>query len=272
MIDRTFQLIRGVGPAREKDLWRRGVRTWNDLPKNEVTLSARLDPALHAAIGQSRRALDSGDLPALLALLPQRERWRLLPHFEGEAAYLDIETDGTSSNAEVTCVGVLFRGKVRAFVNGFDLDAFPAFAEQLRLLVTFNGSCFDVPVLERYFRGLRLPRAHIDARFAARSAGMSGGLKALEKALGLERPLHLQGVGGFEAVRLWRIWRDGGDRAALAKLVEYNLYDAVQLQPVLQRLYNRMRDVEISGAAHLPQTERGDFLYDITREVARFAP
>jgi uncharacterized protein len=270
MIDRTFQLIRGVGPAREKDLWRRGVRTWSDLPQNQVTLSQKLDPALREAIDHARLALHSRDLPALLALIPQRERWRLFPHFADEAAYLDIETEGTAADAEVTCVGVLYRGEVRAFVNGFNLEAFPEFASGLTLLVTFNGSCFDVPVLERRFRGLKLPRAHIDARFTARSAGLEGGLKALEKGLGLERPLHLQGVNGFDAVRLWRIWRETSNRAALGKLVEYNLYDAVQLKPVLERLYNRMREVEISGASHVRETERGDFLLDITRAVAGF--
>lgn len=270
MIDRTFQLIPGVGPAREKELWRRGVQTWGDLNRAQVTLSQKLDPALHAAIDRAQEALASRDLAALHGMLPQRERWRLLPHFAEEAAYLDIETEGTHDTAEITCIGVLHRNEVRAFVNGFNLDDFPAFAEPLRLLVTFNGACFDVPVIERYFR-LRLRAAHIDARFAARHAGVEGGLKSIERQLGLERPLHLQGVSGYEAVTLWKDWRDRSDRAALQKLVEYNLYDAVQLKPVLERIYNKMRDRALAGAEPLPETERGDVLYDVTRVVSRFA-
>jgi len=271
MIDRTFQLIRTIGPAREKDLWRRGVFTWADLPENQVTLSEKIDPFLREAIAKARAALESNDLATLLELLPARERWRLLPHFAHEAAYLDIETDGTSDTAEITAIGVLHKGQVRSFVNGFNLDDFPAFAENMKLLVTFNGSCFDVPVLERRFRGLKLPTAHIDVRFAGRHAGIEGGLKSIEKAMGLERPLHLQGLTGFEAVRLWRAWRDTGDRAALLVMVEYNLYDAVQLKPVLERVYNRMREVALSGAEPLPETERGDWLYDLSQQVARFA-
>jgi uncharacterized protein YprB with RNaseH-like and TPR domain len=271
MIDRTFQLIRGIGPGREKDLWRNGIRTWNDLSPNQINLSAKLDPALRAAINQARSALGTRDLATLMELLPARERWRLYPHFADEAAYLDIETEGTHATAEVTCIGVLWRGQVFAFVNGFNLEAFPAFAEQLQLLVTFNGSCFDVPVLERYFRHLKMPRAHIDARFVARSAGLTGGLKQLEDDLGLHRPLHLKGVSGFEAVLLWKAWRDTGSRAALLQLVEYNLYDAIQLKPVLERIFNRMRERALSGAEVLPETERGDVLYDVTRVVAQFA-
>lgn len=270
MIDRTFQLIPGIGPAREKDLWRRGVQTWRDLPRNQVTLSQKLDPALHAAIEKAEAALSSRNVAALTAMLPSRERWRLFPHFAPQATYLDIETDGTHDTAEITCIGVLHRGEVRAFVNGFNLDDFPAFAEQLQLLVTFNGACFDLPVIERYFR-IKLQAAHIDARFAARHAGVEGGLKSIEKQLGLERPLHLQGVSGYEAVTLWKDWRDRSDRAALQKLVEYNLYDAVQLKPVLERIYNRMRDRELAGAEPLPETERGDVLFDVTRAVAAFA-
>ncbi len=32
MLQRTFQHIPGVGPWREKDLWARGFRTWDDFP------------------------------------------------------------------------------------------------------------------------------------------------------------------------------------------------------------------------------------------------
>jgi len=269
VIDRTFQLIRGVGPAREKELWCRGVKTWDDLPRNEIALSAKQDPPLRAAIEVARAALAAGDPGALTAMIPSRERWRMLAPFGAEAAYLDIETDGTHADAQVTCVGVLHRGRVRAFVSGFNLHQFPAFAAELQLLVTFNGSCFDVPVLERFFPGLRLPRAHIDARFAARRAGLDGGLKRLEGELGLARPPALQGVGGADAVTLWHAWRHARDRTALRKLVTYNLYDAVLLEPVMARLVNRMRERALSGAPPVPEPPR-DWRAEIDRVSGAF--
>lgn len=30
-LPRTFQLIKGVGPFRERDLWARAISTWEDL-------------------------------------------------------------------------------------------------------------------------------------------------------------------------------------------------------------------------------------------------
>jgi len=271
MLQRTFQLITGVGPAREKELWRRGILTWADFPTEQVGLSVKQDPKMRAALARAQAALAAGDCATLGAMLPRRERWRLFPHFASECAYLDIETDGTGPDCQVTAIGVLWRGQLYAFVNGFNLEQFPQFAEQLRVLVTFNGSCFDVPVLERAFRHLQLPRAHIDLRFAARTVGLEGGLKRIENQVGIQRPLHLRGVDGLEAVHLWGRWHRGGDRASLRTLVEYNLYDAIQLKPLLERIYNRTRERALAGAEAVVETERGEVLYDVSRALEVFA-
>ena len=113
-------------------------------------------------------------------------------------------------------------GKLALFVNGINLDQFPAYVAQFPLLVTFNGSQFDVPFLRAHFPEARLDQAHIDLRFVLRSLGYRGGLKAIERNLGLTRDAAIQGVDGFEAVRLWHRYRRG-DRAALMKLALYNL-------------------------------------------------
>jgi uncharacterized protein len=270
MIDRTFQLIPGVGPAREKELWRRGIRQWSDFPTNQVGLSLKADLVMRAAIDKAREALDRRDVRTLAAMLPRRERWRLFPHFADECAYLDIETDVSDPDGEVTAVGVLYRGEVHSFVPGFNLAAFETFGAELPILVTFNGICFDVPVLERYFRHLRLTPVHLDLRFAGRAAGLEGGLKRIENEVGLQRPPHLQGVSGFDAVRLWQQWRYGHDRSALQRFVEYNLYDAVQLKPLLERIYNRSRERELAGAEAVPETDRSEVLPILSRLVASF--
>jgi uncharacterized protein YprB with RNaseH-like and TPR domain len=100
-------------------------------------------------------------------------------------------------------------------------------------LVTFNGSQFDVPFLRAHFPTARLDQAHIDLRFVLRSLGYRGGLKAIERNLGLTRDAAIEGVDGFEAVRLWHRYRRG-DRAALMKLALYNLTDVVNLVELVQ--------------------------------------
>jgi uncharacterized protein YprB with RNaseH-like and TPR domain len=73
-----------------------------------------------------------------------------------------------------------------------------------------------------------LDQAHIDLRFVLASLGHRGGLKAIERRLGLSRDASIEGVDGFEAVMLWHRARRG-DRAALEKLLLYNLTDVVNL-------------------------------------------
>lgn len=273
MIDRTFQVTPAIGPSRERSLWAEGIHHWDDFsmdPAVEV-LSKRIDPAVRAALADAREALHFRAWRRLQARLPQRERWRLAPHLLSELAYLDIETDGTHQGCEVTCIGVLHRGQVHAFVNAHDMAGFPAFFEQVEGVVTFNGSCFDLPVLERAFPGLAMPSVHIDLRFMARGMGLEGGLKKLEETLGIGRPPHLKGVGGYEAVTLWKAFAEGGSREALQRLVEYNLYDAVQLEPLLALLFNRHPARAACEAPELTVIERGDHLYDLTRTVARYA-
>ena len=78
--DRTFQLIKGVGPQREKELWAQNLETWDDFERaaeRGVVLGERLDRELREAIAQARRALAASSLSELAALVPPREHWRL---------------------------------------------------------------------------------------------------------------------------------------------------------------------------------------------------
>ena len=155
--------------------------------------------------------------------------WRLYTEFADRACFLDIETTGLSADYDkVTTIGALGDGKPALFVQGVNLDQFPAYIAQFPLLVTFNGSQFDVPFLRAHFPQARLDHAHIDLRFVFHTLGYRGGLKEVERNLGLRRDQTIQGVDGFEAVRLWHRYRRG-DRAALMKLALYNLTDVVNL-------------------------------------------
>ncbi|HEX8909206.1 MAG TPA: ribonuclease H-like domain-containing protein [Anaeromyxobacteraceae bacterium] len=264
MLHSTFQLTPGIGPYRERQLWAAGVRSWEAFPAApQVALSARLDDRLRQALEEARAALAAGDAGRLAAMMPSRERWRLYRRFEADAAFLDIETDGGDL---VTAVGVLDRDGPRVFLRGKDLEDFPAATRGWKVLVTFNGLSFDVPILERAFPGWRAPRAHVDLRHLWGRLGHQGGLKLLEQETGVGRPGHLAGVDGLEAVRLWRRHRQG-DPAALRLLAEYNLYDAVNLKALMALGYNRMLGrFELPGEPVAPW-ERGEVLYDVTKRL-----
>jgi uncharacterized protein YprB with RNaseH-like and TPR domain len=267
MIQSTFQLTSGIGPWRERQLWSQGVSTWEHLEARGGGLSPRLDGRLLEAVARARAALAGGDSGALSAMLPARERWRLYPHFEEDAAFLDIETDGGDT---VTAVSVLDRDGPRVFLRGRDLEEFPAATGAWKLLVTFNGLSFDVPVLRRAFPGWRPPPAQVDLRHVWQRLGHRGGLKRLEEEAGIGRPPHLAGLGGWDAVLLWRRHLDG-DREALRLLVEYNLYDAVNLKTLMSLAYNRLLERFSMPAIPLPVSHRGDVLYDLTRQLLALA-
>lgn len=263
MIRSTFQLTAGVGPYRERQLWDNGVRTWDDLTPRGRSFSQTLDARLLEAVGRAERALGEGDAKALAAMMPARERFRLYPAFAGEAGFLDVETDGSGL---VTAVSVLDEAGPRLFLRGRDLEAFAESTRGWKLLVTFNGASFDVPVLRRAFPDWRPPPVHLDLRQVWQRAGHRGGLKPLEEELGIGRPPHLADLRGPDAVRLWQQYLEG-DRAALRLLAEYNLYDAVNLRPLMALGYNRLLERLRLPADPMAVAYRGDVLYDVTRLV-----
>ncbi|MGZ3460553.1 MAG: ribonuclease H-like domain-containing protein [Archangium sp.] len=268
MLQRTFQLIPGVGPWKEKDLWARGIHTWDDFPQTGGILGQKLDETARRRLEMAREALVRRDLKGLAALVPPREHWRLYPEFARDAVYFDIETDGAQEQVP-TVVGLFDASGLRVFIQGRNMDALPEAMAERRLWVTFNGSCFDVPVLRQYFgKGFPTPDAHIDLRFVCRRLGMGGGLKEIEDKLGLGRPPHMKGVNGWDAVLLWRAYRARGDVEALRFLVEYNLYDSFQLRSLMDKAYNRgLDELNMDSEPRVPVFERGEVLYDVSRLI-----
>ena len=273
MIRRTFQLIKGVGPSREKELWARGITSWDEFPEagGEVGLSPRIDDVARARLTEARSALAARNLLRLSSMLPPREHWRLYPEFKREAVYFDIETDGRERMAP-TVVSLFHEGGFEVFIQGRNLDELPLALSRFRFWVSFNGSVYDVPVLTDYFGTFPEPELHVDLRFLCKRQGLNGGLKLLESELGFGRPRHLRGVNGMDAVLLWRLYKSTGDVRALRYLVEYNLYDSIQLRTLMDLTYNLALERLGLDEPRVSIFERGDVLYDVTRYLLALAP
>lgn len=145
-------------------------------------------------------------------------------------AYLDIET---SYGFSITVIGVFreFRQLVGSKVNRTNLLKL---LEGVTCLVTYNGNRFDLCVTRK---NLCLDLAEhfesYDLMYACWKKNLYGGLKKVERRLGISR--ELEGGDGREAMVLWRRY-EAGDSEALAKLLFYNREDVLNLVKVRKRL------------------------------------
>ncbi len=196
-----------------------------------------------------RESLENVEVPAYFAArLHAGEHWRLFREFRRRAAYLDIETTGTIwPGLLVTVVGLYDGERMRQFVQGYNLHEFPRALQGLDLLVTFNGSQFDLPVLRAYFPGLELPPGHVDLRFLMARLGFRGGLKKIEPRFGIHRPNEVDGMDGYMAVLLWERFQRG-DRGALELLLTYNREDVVNLEVLMEEGFRLHRERLLAGS------------------------
>ncbi len=249
MLRETFVHIPGVGYRTEERLWRSGIRTWDDFSETSRPrrLSARVAHRIADEITRSDDALRRRRHRYFARNLPARDHWRAWPEFGDAIAYLDIETTGLSLGRDaVTVVGVYNGSTKRSYIQGDDLETLPAALENAKLLVTFNGSRFDVPFLRKAFPRMRLDQIHLDLVHPLRRLGFVGGLKAIESQVGILRSEETTGLGGFDAVRLWRGY-ERGDDDALDLLLEYNMEDVVNLEPLAELAYEGLRSLCLDG-------------------------
>jgi uncharacterized protein YprB with RNaseH-like and TPR domain len=241
MIESSFCFLPGVGSLTERRFWRQGLLTWPDFLSTPAVdrigpaRKARYDAQVAKAIVQYAE----GDSRYFGVIVPPSDQWRLYEWLRPRTVYLDIETD---SFGRITVVGLYAHGRMTSFVRGESLDG-RRLGEALRqydLLVTFNGTTFDLPMLIGQYPGLPLDQPHKDLCLLGRRLGYRGGLKAVERQVGINRPEMLKGMNGDDAVRCWNRWRHSGDEAARALLLRYNEADCVNLVMVADVFYRLM--------------------------------
>lgn len=246
MLISTFTILNGVGERTERRLWRSGLLTWQDFldvqdaPGISPDRKGFYDEELYQATGE----LERHNSRYFLERLQRREQWRLYKTFKKEAVFLDIETAGLSpDSSEITVVGLYDGERIRALVNGIDLseDSLAEELSQYKMLITFYGSAFDLPFLLQKFPRLDLRFPHFDLCFAGRRVGLKGGLKGVEMQLGIRRDEEVQGLDGYDAVKLWYAYKSGS-LEALELLLKYNEADIRSLPFIAEEVYQRLRE------------------------------
>ncbi len=229
MLTSCFCHLPGIGPAFETKLRQAGIATWEDALRLPLPCGAARAQTLREGVLESQRRLEERDALWFGDRLPPAGQWRLFPHFRDGAAYVDIETTGLAwPEGCITTIALYDGDSVRTYVQGVNLEAFADDILDYGLLVTWNGRGFDAPILRRALR-IPLDMAHLDLLPVFRALGLRGGLKAVEKTLGLDRD-GLDGVDGWAAVRLWRAYERSGDPEVLETLLAYNVADVLSLE------------------------------------------
>jgi uncharacterized protein YprB with RNaseH-like and TPR domain len=248
MLRHTFCHLPGIGPISEQRLWQRGCTTLDDLQRNNA-MPWLARATIAAEVAESIQRFAAADFEYYASRLPGRERWRLFFEARISCAYVDIVTTGLGSFADITTVAIYDGRCVHTFVAGQNLDEVPAVLKRFDLLVTYNGASFDIPILEHWF-GIRLTKAHIDLRHVLASLGLKGGLKGVERRLGLERR-GMEELDGYFAVLLWHEYQRTSDPAVLHTLLAYNAQDVLNLEYLMVEAYNRK--VALTPFTHLVQ-------------------
>ncbi|MBP9015716.1 MAG: ribonuclease H-like domain-containing protein [Candidatus Atribacteria bacterium] len=239
MLLQTFCHVPGVGEKIERKIWKEGITSWEEAlnyPALEKIIPSPFSRSARSFLYRSLQKLEKGEARFFKEHLDSYNHWRLFPHFQNDIVFLDIETTGLNSSQDYVTAITTFDGtKIKTFIQGINLPKFKEEIMKYKVMVTFNGKCFDIPFLEQHL-GIKFPQVHLDLRFILRSLGFRGGLKACEKALGIDRG-ELRNVNGYTAVLLWQKYREGCPEA-LETLLAYNVADTVNLERLMVFAYN----------------------------------
>ncbi len=243
MIENTFLHVKGIGHKSEEKFWHKGYLTWEDFIRRGGT--SKKNHLIKLELVKSKNALETKDYSYFQNRLAKIERWRFFDYLRSSVAYIDIETTGFKSGNNYITTIALYDGKeVKYYVYGKNLKKFKQDIKNYDLIVTYNGDLFDLPFIKQYFN-IDLPQFHIDLRWIFANLGYRGGLKGIEKALGISRG-ELDGVTGYFAVLLWREYKKNKNKRALDTLIAYNIEDVINLEYLMFTAYNvKLKELSI---------------------------
>lgn len=238
MLKNTFCHLPGIGLKRESALWYNNIFSWEDF-KNKLLSNNdsgyKIPQNLQDNIDLSLEQYMKKNPVYFARKLYGNQIWRIFKDFRDSVAYIDIETTGLY-NPSITTIALYDGYNINYYVNGRNLDEFINDIFEYKILISYNGKCFDIPIIESYLN-IKLDHAHIDLRFLLKSLGYSGGLKRCEKQLGISRG-DLDGVDGYFAVLLWDEYNSYNNQKALETLLAYNIEDVINLEKLMIIVFN----------------------------------
>lgn len=240
MLKNTFSHLQGISKKKERDLWSRGVLDWSAFKERQgeqLTIFGKGET--HHALSDSEYAYSSGNMAFFRDILERSDYYRIALEFPEDVMFLDIETTGLSLYYDqITVVGWSMGKKFGVYVYGDDKEPFLQELAKAKVVVTFNGTLFDLKFIDKHFDGPELAGVHLDLRYFAKRVDLTGGQKAIEKELGLNRASDIDDMLGEAAPILWHKYRRG-DNEALKRLIQYNHADVEGMKMILDESIRR---------------------------------
>ncbi len=242
MLKHTFIHAKGIGSGTEKKLWRDGIISWDAFLDNlnSINLPAHKKDCIEEELKNSEIEAGNSNYLYFKDKIVRKEHWRLYPQFAESCAFLDIETTGLMYNDKITIIGLYDGSEIKTYIHGRNLEDIKEELKKYSMIVTFNGTSFDLPFIQRVFPEIVFNHIHVDLRYFTRRIGLSGGLKAIEDKMNINRCEETTGLTGWDAVRLWRMY-ERGDKDALELLIKYNNEDIVNLKKILELIYPKVK-------------------------------
>ncbi|EIM64758.1 ribonuclease H-like domain-containing protein [Desulfobacter postgatei] len=237
MLTASFSCFSGLSSSSEQKLWELGCLSWDQfeyLPNKTFSREKMKDVRLQ--IDQANIALKAGMPDYFLNRFANPDKIRVLEKFQKETAIIDIETTGLRQEAQVTSIAVLKHGKIFLYVKNINLSNFLESLEDINLIITYNGTRFDLPFIRKCFK-IDLTIPHLDLLSVLKQLGYTGGQKQCEARLGLDRNLS-PGLDGRDAIRLWESWQRHQIQSDLNQLLLYNAEDVFMLEKLAVHSYN----------------------------------
>lgn len=246
MIESTFQHIPNILRKGEIRLWASGITTWQkliDTPEKHPHFTRKMWQTLKKESIECQHAWEQKNIHYFLQTFPEEIHWRFFPNFSDQILYFDVEMTGLDVHCDLITTIVAFDGKkLHYFVRDKNLDEFPNLLKKFTAIATFDGIRTDIPFIEKEF-DIQLDKIHFDLFYLSRLVRLTGGLKQIERILGIQRNLPEE-MNGEMAIYLWKEYQTTKDPEFLSTLLAYNAEDALHLQEILFDFYEKLRKFE----------------------------
>ena len=248
MIRNSFIFLSKIKHKKEQLIWSQGIRDWNSFLGNEIKgISKKSKAHYDRKIQEAKEALHDNNSSYFINKLPSTETWRLYDYFKQETVFLDIETSSaTNINSYLTVIGLYDGYDTKIMIKDVNLNINELKKElsKYKLIVTFNGSTFDIPYLNKKYPDLLPEIPSIDVRHLCNKIGLNGGLKQIEQELGITRENQIiDRLYGGDPLKLWRMFKGSGDKYYLNLLVEYNEEDVINLKKITEYVIDKLKQI-----------------------------